>query len=153
MPPLLWPTSSRFLPIESRWARCLRFISLCPIASPLRSKMEALNPHHRRTLPFPDRPTLTLYCYKKTISTLVTLSTTQQCLHFVSSLARAPHHRSSTHHRHFLSSLSRAHHPSAQWHPQWRSSRPYFASRTVYRYVNSCKKIFWNAATSREVIN
>jgi hypothetical protein len=43
-----------------------------------------------------DRPTSTLHCYKKIISTLVTLPTTQSHLHFVSSLARAPRHRSST---------------------------------------------------------
>jgi hypothetical protein len=53
---------------------------------------EALNLHHHRRLPSPDRPTPTLNCYKKIISTLNTLSTTQSRLHFASSLARAPRH-------------------------------------------------------------
>jgi hypothetical protein len=73
---------------------------------------------------------------------------TQSRLHFASSLARAPHHRCSTHRRLFLSPLSHAYHPSAQWHPRWWPSRPSFASRIIYRYVNSCKKIFWNVAAS-----
>jgi hypothetical protein len=37
-----------------------------------RAEIEALNSQHCRRLPSPDRPTLTLYCYKKIISTLTT---------------------------------------------------------------------------------
>jgi hypothetical protein len=74
-------------------------------------------------------------------------------LHFASSLARAPYHQSSTHRRPSLSPLSHAHRPSAQQHPRWRTSQPSLASRTACRHVNSCKKIFWNAAASCGVIN
>jgi hypothetical protein len=63
-------------------------------------KIEALNLHHHRQPPSPNRPTLTLHCYKKVISTLITLSITQSRLHFTSTLAKAPpvivvlfHHR------------------------------------------------------------
>jgi hypothetical protein len=66
---------------------------------PSRVETEAFNLHHHRTLPFLDHPTLTLDYYKKIISTLVTLSTTQPRRHFVSSLARTPRHRSFTHRR------------------------------------------------------
>jgi hypothetical protein len=61
------------------------------------TKTDALNPHHRHCLSSPDSPTSTIHYYKNIISTLVTLPTTQPRLHFTSSLARAPHHRSSTH--------------------------------------------------------
>jgi hypothetical protein len=57
---------------------------------PSRAETEALNPHHRRRSPSPYRPIPTLHCYKKIISTLVTLLITQPRLHFVSSLAE--HH-------------------------------------------------------------
>jgi hypothetical protein len=81
---------------------------------PSRVKTEALNPHHRGRLPSLDRSTPTLHCYKRIISTLVTLSTTQPRLYFASSLARAPRHRSSTRRRCSLSPLSYVHHPFAQ---------------------------------------
>jgi hypothetical protein len=55
-----------------------------------RAETEALNPHHRRQSPSPYRPISTLHCYKKIISTLVTLFITQPRLHFASSLAE--HH-------------------------------------------------------------
>jgi hypothetical protein len=45
----------------------------CPVASPSQAKIEALNPYHRHRLSSSDRPTLTLHCYKKIISTLVSL--------------------------------------------------------------------------------
>jgi hypothetical protein len=111
---------------------------------PSRAETKVLNLHHRRR-PSPDRLTPTLHCYnpplvKKVISTLTTLPITQPCLYFTSSLARAPHHQSSTH-RSLLSS-PHAHYPSAQWHPQWWISWHFFAFQTVYRYVNSRKKIF-----------
>jgi hypothetical protein len=79
-----------------------------------RAKTEALNPHHHRRLPSMDRSTLTLHYYKKIISILVTLPTTQQCLHFASSLARAQCHQSSTCHHHSLSPPSYVHYPSTQ---------------------------------------
>jgi hypothetical protein len=88
-------------------------------------EIEALNPHHCHRPPSLDRLTPTLYCYKKFISTLVTLPTTQLRLHFVSSLARAPHHRSSTSYRHSLTPLSHTHRPSAYWHPRWWTSWPF----------------------------
>jgi hypothetical protein len=69
---------------------------------PSRVKTEALNLHHCRRPPSLDRPTLILHCYKKVISTLVTLSITQPHLHFTSSLARAQRQRSSTRHCRFL---------------------------------------------------
>jgi hypothetical protein len=120
---------------------------------PSRAKTEAFNPHHHRRLLSPDSLAPTLYYYKKNISTLATLRTIQPRLHFTSSIARAPRHQSSTHCCHSLSFLSHAHHPSIQWHMQWRTSRPSFASWIVYQHVNSRKKIFWNAAASRRVIN
>jgi hypothetical protein len=131
---------------------------MCPVASPLdhlpsQTETEALNLHHCHRLPSSDRPTPTLYCYKVIIATLATLPTTQPRLYFASSLASAPRHQSSTRRHCSLSLLSHAHRPSAQWHPQWRSSRPSFASRTTYWYINSHKKIFWNATASRGVIN
>jgi hypothetical protein len=84
---------------------------------PSQVKTEALNLHHRRRLPSSDCPTPILHCYKKIISILATLPATQPCLHFASSLSRAPHHRSAT---------------------RW----PYFASRITYRHVNLHKKYF-----------
>jgi hypothetical protein len=68
----------------------------------------------RRQPPFPDLPTHTLHCYKKVISTLVTLPTTQPHLYFASSLFIAPYNWSSTHRCHFLSPSSHVHHPSTQ---------------------------------------
>jgi hypothetical protein len=107
---------------------------------PSQAKTEVLNPHHRRRSPSTDRLTPTLHCYKMIISTLATLSTTQPRLHFTSSLARAPQHRSSIRHHRSLSSLSHTHHPFAQRYPRWWTNRSSFASWTVYQYVNSLKK-------------
>jgi hypothetical protein len=62
---------------------------------PSQVKIKALNPH----------PTLLessdshCHCYKKIISTLSILPTTQSRLYFTSSLAKASHHQSSTRHR------------------------------------------------------
>jgi hypothetical protein len=57
-------------------------------------EIEALNSHRRRKPPSLDNLTLSLHCYKKVISTLVSLPTTQLYLYFASFLARAPRHRS-----------------------------------------------------------
>jgi hypothetical protein len=65
-----------------------------------RAETKALNLYHRQWPPSPDHPTPTLHCYKKVISTLSTLPTTQSHLYFVSSLAIAPRHRKSTHRCH-----------------------------------------------------
>jgi hypothetical protein len=91
---------------------------LYPIASPLELKLKY--EIHTITTGYPplDRITPTLHCYKKTILILVTLSITQLRLHFTSSLAKAPCHRSSTYCRLSLSPLSHAHRPSTQRHPQ-----------------------------------
>jgi hypothetical protein len=93
--------------------------TLHPVTSPLASqtKIEALNPHHRYRPPSADSLTPIIHCYKKIILTLATLPTTQPCLHFASSLARASHHWSFTHPHRSLSPPSHAHRPSAQWHP------------------------------------
>jgi hypothetical protein len=77
------------------------------------AEIEALNPHHHCRPPSSDHLTLTLYCYKKVISTLTIFPITRPHLHFASSLARAPHNRSSTHRHHSLSPLSHTHHPSS----------------------------------------
>jgi hypothetical protein len=98
---------------------------------PSRTETEALNLHHRHGLPSLDRPTPTLHCYKNIISTLATLPTTQPRLHFASSITRASRHRSSTYRRRPLSLLSHTYRPSTQWHSQWWTSRPVFASRTT----------------------
>jgi hypothetical protein len=80
---------------------------------PSRAKINVLYLHHHRRPSFLDRPTLILYCYRNVISILITLSTTQSCLYFVSSLARAPRHWSSTCRHRSLSTLFQLHHPSA----------------------------------------
>jgi hypothetical protein len=95
---------------------------------PSRDETEALNPHHHLRPLSLDRPILTLHYYKKIISILITLHTTQSCLYFISSLARAPRHRSSTCHCCSLSPLLHVHHLSAQRHPRCRTSRPSFTS-------------------------
>jgi hypothetical protein len=82
-----------------------------------RAKIEVLNSYHRRQPRSPHRPTLTLHYYKKVISTLVTLSTTQPYFYFGSSLVRATRHQSSTHRHRFLSPSSHAHRLSTQRHP------------------------------------
>jgi hypothetical protein len=79
---------------------------------PSRVKTEALNLHHCHRLPSPDRPIPTLHCYKKIISTLTTLPTTQPRLYFASSQAIAPRHRNSTRHCCSLSPMSYVHCPS-----------------------------------------
>jgi hypothetical protein len=66
---------------------------------PSRTETEALNSYNHRRLPLLDRRTPTLHCYKKIISTLTTIPTTQPLLYFAYSLAKAPRYRSSTHHR------------------------------------------------------
>jgi hypothetical protein len=81
---------------------------------PSRAKTEASNLYHRHRLPSANHPIPTLHCYKKIISTLATVPTTQLRLHFASFLSRAPCHHSSTHRRRSISPLSRAHHPSTQ---------------------------------------
>jgi hypothetical protein len=107
-----------------------------------RAETEALNPYHRPRPSSPDRLTPTLHCYKRVITTLTSLLTTQTRLHFASLLARAIHHQSSTRRCRSLSPPSCTHRPSTQWH-QWRwTSWPSFASRTAYWHVNSRKKIF-----------
>jgi hypothetical protein len=80
---------------------------------PSRVKINVLYLHHHRRPSFSDRPTLIFYYYRKVISILITLLTTQSCLYFVSSLARAPHHWSSTCRHRSLSTLFQLHHPSA----------------------------------------
>jgi hypothetical protein len=74
---------------------------------PSQAEIKVLNSYHRHS------PTLILNCYKKVTSTLSTLSTTQPHLYFTSSLARAPHHRSSTR-RCYFSPSSHIYRPSAQ---------------------------------------
>jgi hypothetical protein len=81
---------------------------------PSRAEIEVLNPHPHRQPPSPDSPPPTLQCYKKVISTLITVPTTRPHLHFTSSLARAPCYQSSTRRRHSLSPPSYVHRPSAQ---------------------------------------
>jgi hypothetical protein len=81
---------------------------------PSRAKTEALNPHHHHRPPSSDSLTHTLYCYKKVISTLITLFTIQPRLYFAFSQARVPHHRSSTRRYHSLSPPSHVTHPSIQ---------------------------------------
>jgi hypothetical protein len=81
---------------------------------PSQAETETLNLYHHRRSPSPDRLTHTLHCYKKFISTLVTiLPTTQPRIHFASSLDRALHHRSSTDRCRILSLLSHTHYPTA----------------------------------------
>jgi hypothetical protein len=90
VPPLLQLTSShrrivsRFLLMESRQtlasASSSGNASSCCLSS--QAKTEVLNPHHHHRPPSPDRLTLTLHCYKKVISNLVTLPTTQPRLYF-----------------------------------------------------------------------
>jgi hypothetical protein len=119
-----------------------------------RVETEALNPHHHCRSPSPDHPTPTIHCYKKIISILITLPTTQSRLYFTSSLAKASYHRSFTCHRHFLLLSSHDYRSSAQRHPRWWTSRSSFTFRTTYRPVNSYKyEIFWNPAASRGIIN
>jgi hypothetical protein len=110
---------------------------ICPIASPLKPKLK-----HWICITATGYPPRTTWLspsstIKKIILSLTTLPNTQLRLYFASSLAGAPSHRSSTRHHRSLSPLSHTHHPSAQRHPQWRTSRLSIASRTVYQHVNS----------------
>jgi hypothetical protein len=79
-----------------------------------RAEIKALNLHHCRRPPSLNNPTPIIHCYKKVISTLAILSTTQPHQKFSSSLARASRHRSSSHCCHSLSPPSHAHRPSTQ---------------------------------------
>jgi hypothetical protein len=81
---------------------------------PSQAKTEVLNPYQHHRPPSSDRLTPTLHLYKKFISTLDNLLTTQPRLCFASCLAKAPRHWSSTCHRCSLSLSSHAYRPSAQ---------------------------------------
>jgi hypothetical protein len=90
-------TSPRRVTLSSHWDTMnslplLHLLTmLCPIASPLESKLK----HWICTtaIVYPPRSsTLTLHYYKMIISTLITLPTTQQCLHFIFSLDKLKHH-------------------------------------------------------------
>jgi hypothetical protein len=110
--------------VPSHWAKMSSLPSLhlsatlCPAALSLESKLK----HWIRGLPSSDRLTPTIHWYKKIISILVTLSTTQPCFYFTSSIVRAPRHRSSTRRHHSLSLLSYTYHPFAQRHTRWWTS-------------------------------
>jgi hypothetical protein len=148
--PLIRPTLSCHRAIHASFplsqdelaASALSFSNALSCCLPSQAETKALNLHFHRKLPSSDHPTPTLLCYKKIISTLVTLPTTQPRLHFTSSLTRAPCHWSSTCRRHSLPPLSHAHHFSVQWHPRWRTNWSYSTSRRAYRYINSHKKYF-----------
>jgi hypothetical protein len=81
----------------------------CPAASPFELKSK----HWIHTTTVGHPPRTALHCYKNIISTFAILSTSQSCLHFISSLARAPCHQSFTHRHHSLSPPFHAHRPSA----------------------------------------
>jgi hypothetical protein len=81
-------------------------IMLHPVALPLEPKLKHWICITTACHPSSDHPTPILHCYKKIISTVATLPTTQLHLHFASSVARAPRHRSFTHHHRSLSPLS-----------------------------------------------
>jgi hypothetical protein len=53
------------------------------------------------------------------------------------------------HYHHSLLSLSHAHRPFAQWHPRWWINRSFFASQTVYQYVNSLVKRYFKTPQYR----
>jgi hypothetical protein len=89
----------------------LSFGNVLSCCLPSQAKIKIFNLHHHR-LPSPDHPTPILHCYKKFISNLFTLPTTQSRLHFTYSLARAPRHQSSTRCHRFFSLLFHAHRPS-----------------------------------------
>jgi hypothetical protein len=79
---------------------------------PSQVEIESLNLYHCIMPSYPNCLTPILHCYKMIISILTTLPITQPRLHFVSSLATTPHHRSSICRCHSLSLLSQVHHPS-----------------------------------------
>jgi hypothetical protein len=95
------------------------------------TKTEAFNSYRHRRPPSPNSLSPT---------TMGTLFTTQQCLHFTFSVAKTSHHRSSTRRRYSLSLSSHIHHPSVQRHTHQWTSQPFFIYRTAYRYVNLYKK-------------
>jgi hypothetical protein len=116
--------------------------TLHPVTSPLEPKLKhwirtTSAGHPPRTAQLPPSTAI-----KISSQPLITLLTTQLCLHFASSLARAPRHQSSTRRCYSLSLLSHTHCPSAQWHPRWWTSQPSFTSWIAYRHVNSRKKYF-----------
>jgi hypothetical protein len=82
---------------------------------PSRAKTEVLNSHHHAQATLLRSSNFHLYCYKKIISILITLPTTQLRLCFTSSITRSSRHRSSTCCCHFLLSSSHACHYSAQY--------------------------------------
>jgi hypothetical protein len=135
VPPILGPTSSRWasFPLSQDELASSGSYFDNPLSCHIPSwvKTETLNMHHRHRLPSSDCPTPR---YKKIISTLVTLLTTQPRLYFISSLGRAL--------RCSFSPMSHIHCTSAQWHSRWRTSGHSFTSQITYEYVNSCKKIF-----------
>jgi hypothetical protein len=111
------PTTQPHLYFTSSLAKAPRHMSFtCRRCSLLSSSH--IHHQHRHRPPSSDHLTPIIYWYKNVISTLATLSTTQPCLYFTSSLARAPPHKSFTCRRCSLSSSSHIHHPSAQQHPQ-----------------------------------
>jgi hypothetical protein len=153
MPPLLESTSSRVtLPrhvtLASHWTKMSLLpplhlsVTLCRVASPLEQKLKYWIYNTATGYPSPDRPTPTIYRYKKIILTLDIPPITQPHHYFAFSLVRAPRHRSSTRRRRSLSLPPHAHHPSIQWHPQLWSSRLSFTYWTNFQYVNSVKRYF-----------
>jgi hypothetical protein len=63
-------------------------VTLHPVISSPRAETKTLNLHHHHRPPYLDRSTPTLHCYRKIISILITLPTTQPCLYFVSFLGQ-----------------------------------------------------------------
>jgi hypothetical protein len=84
----------------------------CRILS--RAKTETLISHNFRRLLSLKRPDS--HHYKKIISTLTTLSTTQSYLHFTFSLVKAPCYLSFTYLHYSLSPMSYTYRPSTQQH-------------------------------------
>jgi hypothetical protein len=92
--PLLQPTSprcrtmSRFLPRESRRARCLSFIFRQRFISspPLSSRNQSIESASPLSATLTDHPTPTVHYYKKVMSTLATHFITQE-LHLPSSFS------------------------------------------------------------------
>jgi hypothetical protein len=122
VPPLLRSTSSHRAPCHVSFPLNQDKLTTSTSSSdnvlshclPSQAETKVLNSHHHRRPPSPDRLTPTLHYYKKILSTLVTLLTTQLRLYFASSLVRAPRHQSSTCYHHFFSPLSHTHRPSVQ---------------------------------------
>jgi hypothetical protein len=107
-PPADNVTPPRRVTVSSHWAK---MSSLPPLHHPIVSPLEPKLKHWICTTAVgypPQTVWLFLHCYKNIISTMATLRTTQPCLHFASSLVRAPRHQSSTHHHCSLSPMSHA---------------------------------------------